>query len=145
MIRNATIEDVPRIIELGINMHAESSHRELAFSIPKATKEVTWCVNNGSCFVKEKDGVVVGFMTGFVKAPYFSEELAGYESMLYLMPEHRHGITATRLIATWAKWCTDNGAKQLRPTTTCGVAGADRLFKKLGYIPVGQAFVKEVG
>lgn len=144
MICPAVLEDIPRIVELGIIMHAESAHKTLAFSVTKATKEVTWCVNNGSCFVKKKDGVVVGFITGYVRAPYFSDDLVGCDSMFYLLPEHRHGITASKLISRWARWCKDNGAVQLKPVTSCGVFGAERLYKALGFRPVGQTFVKDL-
>jgi len=143
MLRRATPEDLERLLTLGGKMHAESTYRTIAYDRERASKEISWCMEHGLVLVKDV-GLPVGMLFGYVKRPWFSSDLVGYEDVLYLSPDHRAGRTALNMIEFWAKWCAERGAKMLRPATSCGVPGANRLYESLGYTMVGGTFVKDI-
>lgn len=142
MIRWATDEDVARILDLGEAMQRESVYRVLSHNREKAAKEVYWTKRNGCLPVLDINGQVEGFMMGYVRAPYFSDDLVGFEEILYLDPAHRGGRNAARLIMTWSDWCFRMGAVLLKPGTACGGVGGDRLYEALGFERTGSNFFK---
>jgi hypothetical protein len=87
---------------------------------------------------------VYGVIMGHVKRPWFSDDLVGFDEAFYVVPERRSGRVAAQLVFKWATWCIDNGAKLLRPTTSCGSYTAERLYGALDFEAVGQTFVKVI-
>lgn len=142
MIRLGTKDDRSNLLDLGFLMHQESTYSPLSWSRVKAGTELDWTLRNGLVLVYETDGAPRGMMLGHVKAPWFSDDLVGYEEVLYIHPEYRTARRAGQMIDYWASWCHQNGAKMLRPSTSCGTFTADRLYEHLGYTLVGGNFVK---
>lgn len=144
MIRTATDEDVERILDLGEEMQRDSVYQYISHNRSKAAKEVRWTIRNGCLPVLEINGRVEGFMMGYVRAPYFSDDVVGFEEILYIDPAHRAGRNAPRLIAYWIDWCVRHGAKYLKPGTACGDPAADRLYEAMGFTRSGSNFYKVV-
>jgi GNAT superfamily N-acetyltransferase len=144
MIRNAHPDDVELILDMGEAMHAESVYKVLTYNREKARKEVLWTIRNGFFKVVEINGALVGMMSGYVKAPYYSDDRVGFEELLYLAPDHRHGRHAVRLIDAWVMFCIAHGAVLLKPSTACGNFNGDSLYEAMGFQRVGSSFVKVV-
>jgi len=144
MIRAASPEDEERLLDLGAMMHAESVYATISYNREKARKELLWSMEKGCVFVSEDSEGVHGVIMGYVKGPWFSDDLVGFEEAFYVVPEKRAGRRATMLIFSWASWCVENGAKLLRPKTSCGSYRAERLYGRLGFEAVGQEFVKVI-
>lgn len=148
MIRPATLSDIPRIVDLGEMLHAESEYRSIPFSRSKVAKLMTaLIVRDGVVFLAEKDGVVIGGIAGGVTEHWFSDtELVGFEYSFFLEPSGRHGITAARLIRAFKAWCKAKGAKQARMGITTGinVEGTAKFYRSQGFVDAGLLFTVEL-
>jgi L-amino acid N-acyltransferase YncA len=143
MIRPAQLSDVPRIVSIGALLHLESTYREIPYSPSKVGALMRSLINGGGVvFVAEKEGEVVGAIAGGVTAHWFSEELTGFEYSFFVLPEHRHGLVAMKLLLSMKAWCRAKGAKTLRIGITTGinVEGTARFYRYLDFTEVGQLF-----
>jgi RimJ/RimL family protein N-acetyltransferase len=93
--------------------------------------------------VAEKDGQVIGGMVGDTVKPIWSEDLIGLDFGFYIKPEHRGHNYAAQMVKAFEVWCFEMGAKQVRPAVSTANAAAGRLYKGLGYKPVGEQFMRE--
>lgn len=144
MIRRATIEDADALLDMGYLMFKESVYSSLTWDRDRALAEYVWTLNRGAVFIYERDNKPIGMVLGHVAKPWFSSDLVGYEECFYVLPEHRSGRVAARLIEHWSNWCINHGAKMLRPSTSCGTFTSERLYEALGFRAVGGNFVKDL-
>lgn len=144
MIRRATIEDADTLLDMGHSMFKESAYSSLTWDRDRALAEYVWTLNKGVVFVYEKEGKPIGMILGHVASPWFSSDLVGYEECFFVLPEHRSGRVAARLVEHWSNWCINHGAKMLRPSTSCGTFTSERLYEALGFRSVGGNFVKDL-
>lgn len=147
LIRNFTLDDVPAMIELGKQMHEESSFAGLQYDEQKLyDMGIVYIANPEIYFAKvaEKDGVIYAMYVGYISEYYFSKDLAGFDQLLFVAPEKRGGIAAMRLIKEFEEWAYSNGAKEVRPACSTGVQSEKtrQLYEALGYETVGYTFRK---
>ncbi len=112
MIRPATVDDVPRLIELGRIMHAESP-RFAALRFDAAILEHTLRVAMADHFamVAEYDEEVVGGLVALLTPHWFSPDLTACDLALFIHPEHRGGTAPVRLLGAYAQWAKLNGSR----------------------------------
>ena len=138
MIRPATPDDIPRMVELGRAMHGESpTFSRLRFDADKlaATIAHTIASASGFAYVAEQGGQVVGGMLGMITPHYFSHDLVACDLALFMAPEHRGGMAAVRLLDTYVKWSAHNGAvlTQLGVMAGVNVDKTEALLHRLGW------------
>ena len=141
MIRQIEERDIPALVELGAEMHAESSFADVPFD-RQLVENMAWhCLHNADWFgaVAEHDGRIVGMFVGNAGPFYFSTTQAGFDKVWYVTPECRRSIHGVRLLQAFLRWC---GARELifvRIGVSTGVnpAGTDRLMQRLGFTAVG--------
>lgn len=141
MLRKATPEDIPEIIRMAYPMVAESSFAPLGVDAERMAKFLDPLVSHGFVVVVEKNHQVVGAMLGDVVTPWYGKKRMGIEYAVYLMPEHRHGLTAARMVQSWVKWCKENEAVQCRAGVTTGNDSLERLYLALGFNRCGGSYV----
>jgi GNAT superfamily N-acetyltransferase len=147
MVEAATLLDIPRLVELGAAMHAESSYAGRDFDRVKVGQLLAALIAGGGVvFVVRRDGEVVGGMAGGVAPQWFGNDLTGFDYGLFLIPQARHGTLALRLIRAFEVWCRIKGAKDIRLGITTGVRpeGTARLYQSAGYSDGGLLFHKEL-
>lgn len=147
MIRPATLADVPRIVEIGQDLHTESAYRAISYNPSKVGTLMRSLINGGGVvFVAEKAGQVVGGIAGGVTEHWFSNELTGFEYSFFVLPEHRHGLVAMKLLLAMKAWCKAKGARTLRIGITTGinVEGTARFYRHMGFRDAGQLFEGEL-
>lgn len=144
MIRPAELADIPKLVELGLKLHAESSYNYITYSDDKVKKTCEMLIKQGFANVAVQNGEVIGVMLGDVYSPWYSEDITGLDYTLYIEPEHRNGLIAVKLVKAFENWCISMGAKQIRPGVGTGHAGAIRLYKAMGYHSVGEYFLKNI-
>lgn len=145
-IRDATEQDLDAIVELGLEMHAESSYRYLQFDQEKVRSFMAGMMGQQYVRVYEKDGQLLGGMAGMVVQPWFSTDLYAVDVAVFVSQEHRGSMAAVRLIKDFVVWAKECGAKQIRPGVTTGDVGSagSRLYEALGFEPVGTTFALNV-
>ena len=146
MIRVATHEDIPRIIELGRVLHAESSYSTIPYKEDKVEATMLNVIATGVIFVAEHDGEVVGGIAGGIAEHWFSTERTAFDYSFFIHPEFRNGAIAIRLMTAFFEWAKLLGAKTIRMGITTGihVERTAKLYRAMGFHEVGQLFQKEI-
>ena len=137
-IRPATMDDLPRIIELGELLHKESPRwARLTFSRVRAADFISRLILSewGCVFVAEVDGVVVGGIAGTALPHWSSDDILAQEASFFMLPEARGSMAAVRLISALTAWAKMRGAVWLHAGTSTGLdpertAG---LYERLGF------------
>lgn len=142
MIRPATPDDLPRLLELGAAMHAESRFRTVAFSRGKVEKLLGNLMQGAGCvLVAERDGEIIGGFAGGLTPYYFSEELMATDLALFVSSDRRGGIAAVALIRSFIEWAYEHGAREVLLGTNFGEdSPANELYRRIGLQQVGNLF-----
>lgn len=137
LIRDATPDDLDLLMDIAQAMHQESPRfSKLAFSEAKVLQLYVGLMElpNGLLAVAEKDGVVVGGVAGIVTEHWFSTDLTANEFAVFILPEHRGGMTAARLVQHYVQWAKAQGAKLIQLGISTGVQPVETaaLYRALG-------------
>lgn len=147
MIRAATQADVPRIIELGITLHATTSYASQPYVHEKAASFLLQLIHGeGVVFVADVGGEVVGAMAGGIVDQWFSHDLIAYDYSIFVLPSRRHGIIALRLIRAFIEWAKLRGASQVQMgiCTAVNVDAISRLYESAGFRLAGPLYMQEI-
>jgi len=144
MIRNATVEDIPKLVEFGQQLHDTSTYKHINYAPEKVEATMKTLIAAGFAVVAVKDGEVVGGMAGDVHTPWYSHDRMGFDYSIYIEPQHRNGLIAVKMIKRFEEWCIGMGAKQIRPGIGTGDPSVLRLYKALGYNTVGECLLKDI-
>lgn len=138
MIRAATFDDIPVLLDLGERMHAESPRfSQLTFCRDKMTRtfQVVMGTDLGLLDVAEIDGRIVGLMLALAFEHYCSPDIVATELALYVEPEHRGSLIGLRLIKRYRQWADGIGAKHTTAGVSTGVHTEQtaRLYEAAGF------------
>lgn len=141
MIRAAVEADIPRMVEMGLRFHRESSYKETLAANPEQMR--TLCVqllSGHGLLVSERDGELVGMIGFFISPHFISGESAATECFWWVEPEYRgEGI---RLMREAEKFARSSGAtKMMMIAPTDQVAN---VYERLGYDFVEYAYQKSL-
>jgi len=148
-VRAATLEDVIDLVLLGKTALKGGGHSRLGWNSAKAFEFYSHCVNDESffieCLVSEDEGVV-GFLTGFTAASFFSHALQATEITWFVLPEHRKSVKSIELLKHFETWAADKGAVNINMgSLECAQPEKlAKLYKSRGYSPSEHTFVKEL-
>lgn len=139
MIRRATKEDIPALIELSHEMHGECWMRWMPFAPDRLAAVLHELVNNGFLWVHEHEGRIDGVLAGFVAECWYANVKVAGEFGLYVRPDLAGGIIAMRLVKQFVQWATEQGAAEvtLGITTGVNIHETGRLYERLGFQCVG--------
>lgn len=97
---------------------------------------------SGKVLLWEVDGIAVGLLAFIVYDHYFSGEKTAIEMIWFVLPEHRTGAAALRLLWAAQDLAKEMGAKKMQftaPTETVG-----QLYKRFGYKQIEVCYQKEL-
>lgn len=137
-IRTATTADVPRLVELGAALHAESPRwSRIPYDPARAAETLTRLIlsADGVVFVAERNGVVAGGIAAVVQEHWACDARVAHEMSFFVAPEHRGGFVACRLICAMRAWAEIKGAAWLHVGTSTGVDPemTAQLYERLGF------------
>lgn len=124
MLRLATLDDIPRMIELGRAMHAESAaFSAMSFDADRLASTARVAVESphGFAAVVERDGVVIGGLLAMATPHYFSRDLVACDLALFIDSQRRGGMAAARLIGAYADWARSVGAAKTLLAIMAGI------------------------
>ena len=140
--------DLPQLMRLAKEMHAETSFSTLSFDDAKAASEIMSFVLNPEMFVcaAEKDGVILGLVAAFLSQPYFSDDLVIYDHIWYVSKEARGTMIGPRLLNRLSEWGSLCKAKAIFVTLGSDVnqERVGKLVEKLGYGRLGGYYRKDI-
>jgi GNAT superfamily N-acetyltransferase len=137
-VREGTLDDVPRFIELGERFYSDEGERT-ACSDALARFAISHICDADRIFLVTGTPIVA-FLSGLVAPHYFTGEHTAFKTAWYAIPGSKgHGAHLLRAFEAWAK---EKGARRII------VAGRlDRtltLLKRLDYQPLETVFSKDI-
>jgi GNAT superfamily N-acetyltransferase len=141
-IREATLGDVPRLVEMGARFLASTYAGSLTdnpVQMAHLAKHLI-TLETGLVLVAERSGRVVGMIGMLIFPHVLSGELCGGELFWWVDPEAR-GV-GLRLLRRAETWAIDRGAVRLQMVAPTPDVGA--LYERLGYAFVETAYSRRV-
>lgn len=123
-IRDAEIEDIKALVELGEDMHAESPRFSPYRYLQEKLFDLTYNLiesPDGIVLVAEDGEQMVGMMLGFTTEFFFSDAKYASDIVLYVVPEKRGSSAAVRLVNEFRMQARERGAAEFVPGTSTGV------------------------
>ena len=136
-IRPATYEDLDILLDIAAAMHRESSRfARLEFSNAKVLQLFITLIesDNGLLLVAERDDTVVGAVAAMIGQHWFSEDIVANEYGVFILPQHRGGMTGARLVRGYIEWAKTKGANMIQLGISTGVHTDETaaLYRALG-------------
>lgn len=145
-IRNATLSDIPSILELSEAMHRESRFKLFDYDKEKVTQLLTTLINNeyGIVIVVDDDGILGGIM-GIVSEHYFGRDKMASDLALFVQQDSRGTKIAIKLIKEYIVQATAKGAVDICISNTTGYEpeSVGRFYQMLGFNRVGGNYCLE--
>jgi N-acetylglutamate synthase-like GNAT family acetyltransferase len=144
-IREATLNDVPRVVELGRKFLAEGPYAgQIKDNPEQANRFTTLLIDNPSAkiLVSEKNGTVTGVLAFLLFPHHFSGEMTALEIIWYVEPQYRPGGIAMRLM-----WTAERIAQEMHAhfmQFTAPDAKASAIYERFGYHQVEIGYQKEL-
>lgn len=142
MIREATLSDVPRLVEMGCRFITDTAYRHDIPANPAQLESLAlWLLNGGGViFVSERHGHV----TGMLGAVRFDHPMSGQrtvsEMFWWVDPEARGD--GVRLLKRMEQWATEHGAERVMMIAPSLEVG--RLYHRLGYHATETSYVRHL-
>lgn len=148
MIRLASAEDIPQLLDIGEKAIKESGHparfdrkktRQMIFNLILAQRKG----NNHRVWVLFNSGVVCGVFIGQIDTLYFSQDKYATDLIFYVLPEHRgHGVKLVRKFVEWASSHKKVVDITLQQSSGIDMERTSKLYARIGFKLVGGCFVK---
>lgn len=138
-VRTIHLEDQEQLLAMARTMHGESPrYKGRSFSEEKARNIITMLtlrLGDSAGFLAETRGQIVGMIGGAVVEDFFGHDKYATDFVLYVLPEHRGGWAAPRLIRAFEEWARDSGATEICLGVSTGIHMEETvcLYERLGY------------
>lgn len=143
MIRPATHDDVPALVELGIRFMRESGYSRSLTINPEAQAGLAAMLieaPNGLVLADEREGEITGMIGVIATQHPHSGDPVMSELFWYVMPRARGG--GVRLLAAAEDWARSHGIRKSIVVSPNRQVSA--LYKRLGYAPLELQFIKDL-
>lgn len=141
MIRRYQLTDIPEMIEILKKDLTDTTYKDVAFDYNKIMGVLVSNVENSLFFgnLMFEDDQMIGAMFATLSATIFSNELAAYDTIFYLIPEKRSLKRATALVENYISWAKERNVKKVVLSNSMGrdVEKFAQLAKLLGFTQVG--------
>jgi len=147
MIREATIDDIPRLLELAVIMHLESRYKRFDFSEKKVSTLLEQLISNENGIVLVAGtGHIVGGILAIVAEHFFGHDKSSGDFALFVDPEHRNFRTVAQLIKAYINKARELGAVDIGVGNTSGykIDEVGRLYETMGFTKVGGNYRIEI-
>jgi hypothetical protein len=141
VIRPATEEDVPRIVEMGEAFHGASPWKVLPFSPVKFEQAARSLIANPSSTILVNDALtgMIGMMSGPV---YFCDDATVAQEAFWWCEEPRDAL---RLLTAAENWCVSIGAGWSCMVRLEGVTPRlEAYYERRGYTPTEHYYLKRL-
>lgn len=143
MIREATIEDVPAIADMGLDFLATDDYQGVLSENRaqiEATSRFLITDQNGVIFVAETPVGLVGMISMLAFTHHFSGERVAGELVWWVKPAHR-GI-GIRLLRRAEQWAAESGARRIQMIAPN--ESVAHIYERLGYTMIETAYQRTV-
>lgn len=143
MIREATLDDLPLLIECCVNFYKESPFKGLSFNLEKIEQTVRTLIENheGVVYVYEDD-TIRGMILGSLSRPTISDDVIATEIAWWVHKDNRNGRVAIELFKAFQQWGMANA--DYINMTHLPTHDLSKFYTKHGYEPVDRHYLKKV-
>jgi hypothetical protein len=149
-VREATVEDVPRIFDLGQKMlNRMYGYGKVQANRTTGYREMRQLIQSkiGVVLVDEVDGELLGVLAGQVMKWSFVD--LRYATDIAFFVEENHPVTAVKLLRTFIYWARQQpNVREVLVNVTHGLGDMERMktmYEKLGMRHVGGSFSIRLG
>ena len=145
MIREATVDDVPSLVEMGARFISETGYRNhLAINSTALADLMLKLIDAtaGVIFVSEMDGKTVGMIGAHVYMHPMSWESVGAETFWWVEPEARGKGSGIRLLKKAEAWADDKGAVRMQMVAPNEKVA--KVYAALGYTKIEEQYQKDI-
>jgi RimJ/RimL family protein N-acetyltransferase len=148
-VRRVTSEDLPRILELARQFHAESPyHRDFAMNEAKVVAMIERAMFDPAWYAAVVvDGeAIVGMALIFSTDMFYSDAREAGDLTFYIVPEYRNGFAALRLLTAVTEWAKmlEVARLHINPNTGINHEAAARLFERAGFARTAETWTLEL-
>lgn len=144
-IRNANLEDVPRIIELAKQFHAVSGYECLELDDDTMQRLAFTSIEQSLCPVAEVNGEIVGFLLGLqFPALMNANVMVGTEIAWWVEPEHRNKPIGVRLLKYVEQQAKSKGLKywSMMCLEQLNADGLESIYERMGYKKAERTYMR---
>ena len=143
-VREATVDDLDRIVEMGHAFLRETPYRDRIAPDPDHMRQLASTVMDlGALFVAESQGRVVGMFGVLVMQHPTLNRLVGEDVIWWVDHDARPTGAGLRLLRAAETWAVSQGAKSMLLSVYHNSQVA-RLYERLGYRSCEEIFEKEL-
>ena len=132
------------LVELGREMHAESSYSKLEFDNVRVFETFNSYLNDPdrTAIIAWKGDVPVGLYAGYIAKYYFSEDTVANDIAWFVTKRLRGTRVGLRLLDRFEEWALSKGVKEVRIgySTDINPKAFNSLMEKRGYKIVGANY-----
>lgn len=143
MIRDATVNDIPALLDMGMRFHAGSAYAKLiepSRLAVQATLKSLIELPIGCVIVDERDGALVGAILGVLVPHFITGQQIATELSWWVDPEHRGA--GLRLMERLEEWARDRGAKFITMVEPPENPRVGQLYERHGYMLLEKSYMK---
>jgi len=138
VLRLAGPEDVEALLDVGEEVFGEGHPSlTLGFDRTKSQKYLNWLLSRDTtfCLVAEKDGLVIGGLSGILLPDFFTSDVAGTEIFFGIRKGYRSIALAHDMVRVFTRLCLEMGATSVRftPSTAPKWLRYRRFLGKMGF------------
>ena len=145
MIREATEDDIPRIVEMGRRFIQESPYKDFMAENPEQMRTLVEQIiesPKGRILLSDKNGIVIGMLALIVFPHFASGEMVAGEVFWWVNPEARAGSTGLKLMRKAEQLATEMGAVKMQVVAPNDRIG--KLYEHLKYTKVETSYQKNL-
>lgn len=121
MIRLATDADIPALLALGRQMHAEGVFNHFELDEDKVEIVFRHCIEKAFFAVSESAEGIDGMFAGHIAELWWTRRRCASDAVFFVRPNRRGGIAAVRLIQRFVAWAREQGADVVNISQSSGV------------------------
>lgn len=145
IIRKATQDDIPRIVEMAQCFYDQTEHaKHVPMKKECAAGLAIITMKQGTMLVAEKDGEVVAMLSAFIDNFTFNDEILMVNELAFWVDEAVRGtLVAVRLVKEARKICKANGVLFFNMAALAtSPAVTERIYKAMGLEPVANIYMQ---
>lgn len=145
-VRLASLEDLPGALVLGRFMHTESRFRHYPLDEQRAEKAFQDMVTHPAtaCVLvaETPGGHMAGMLAAFVTDYFFADVRVVQDKWFYVLPQHRGGAAAMKLMLAVRRWAENRRARELNINMSVDIDRQrfDRFMEHLQFRNAGSNF-----